>query len=149
MKPTESLLFEFLAEHIDAAGSGDVLYMAELHDTPYQTIKTDRGVRVSEAVGHFALGPEMVVGEFDMQVIVICYSRVQGTEKTDRQPALQDVFDLARAVFQAVTDDSTLGGRVCDSLIGECRRGYDVFNGEPFAVVNLPVVINPRALGNF
>jgi|GEM_PF-3532568 len=142
-KPAEILLYEYLAEQIDAAVCGDVLYKAELHDTPYQRITGDRGVRISEAVSEFAPGPEMKPAEFDAAIIITCFSRVKGVEKTARQPALQDVFDLSAAVFALLTTDFTLGGRVCDLVVHESSRGYDTYNGEPYAVSNIPITINP------
>jgi hypothetical protein len=142
-KPSEILLYEFLRESFNALPQDHPLFEVELHDTVFQTIKTERGVRISEAVGDLSPGPEMVVKEYDVLVILTCYSRVTGKEKTDRQPALIDVFAIQKAVYSLLIDDSTLGGRVCDSMLLKGGRGYDVLEGEPYAVSNTPIVINP------
>ena len=142
-KPVEILLFEFLESVIATAGVGDPLFEAELHDTVHQPIRGDRVVRISEAVGDLAPGPLMEVKEYDVQLIVTCCSRVTGKEKTERQPALADVFRMQKAVFAELITDPTLGGRVCDLVVMRGGRGYDIYNGEPFAVTNMPVVLNP------
>lgn len=143
-KPAEILLFDFLTEQINALVGDEVLCGVELHDTVYQPIgKANRLVRVSEAVGDLSPGPEMVVREYDVQLMLVIASRVEGKDKEDRQPALVDVFQMQKALYSLIIGDSTLGARVCDSVIGRGPRGYDVLDGEPFAVANMPLVINP------
>ena len=142
-KPAEILLFDFLAEKLDLAVPDDVLFQIELHDTTYQKITKPRGVRISEAVGDLAPGPGGGLEEHDVLLILSIYSRITGKEKTDRQPALADVFATTKAVCQLLLDDSTLGSRVCDTLLRRGSRGYDVLDAEPYAVANIPLIINP------
>ncbi len=147
MTPAEIQLFDFLTTVIGSAAQGDPLFNAELHDTVYQKITADRGIRISEATGEFSLGPGGVANEYDVTIIIVCYARVTGVKKQERQPALADVFDLVKRVFEVLMNDPTLGGRVCDLIVQPGGRGYDTFDGEPFAVANMPIVINPRSLG--
>ena len=148
-KPAEILLFDFLTEQIDLAVPDDVLFEIELHDTIHQTITKERGIRISEAVGDLLPASDGEFKEFDAQLIITCYSRVVSKDKTERQTALIDAFSIQKAVSEKIWADSTLGDRVCDLLLRQYGRGYDVFAGEPYAVVNIPVVINPRELGAF
>lgn len=150
VKPVEILLFDFLAAAIAAAVPGDVIYELDLHDTVYQTIdaKQGRGIRISEAAGSLAPGPGGGLKECDVELIIVCYSRVTGREKTDRQPALIDVFATQQEVAKAIYEDPTLGGRVCDVIVGKGSRGYDVIDGEPYAAANVPILINPTGTMN-
>ena len=142
-KPCEIHVFDYLTEQINAAVSGDVIYDLELHDTIYQTITKDRGVRISDAAGDFSPGPEMVEKEYDVFVQLSCFSRVLGQDQTARQPALTDVFQIQKEMYRILRADSTLGGRVCDLLLRRGARGYDTYNGNPYAVANIEMVINP------
>jgi hypothetical protein len=148
-KPAEILLFDFLTEQIELAVPDDPLFQIELHDTVHQTITKDRGVRISEAVGELLPASDGEWKEFDATLIVTCYSRVLGKDKTQRQTALADVFTIQKAVSELIGTGSTLGNRVCDVLLRQYGRGYDVLDGEPYAVVNIPLVINPMELGAF
>jgi hypothetical protein len=99
-KPVEILLFDFLTDAIAAAAADSVIAGLELHDTIWQKITKPRGVRISDAVGDLAPGPGGDLQEFDVTVIVTCYSRVQGKEKKERQPALVDLFAIQKAIAQ-------------------------------------------------
>jgi len=46
-------------------------------------------------------------------------------------------------IYRIIREDSTLGGRVCDSLLIRGARGYDTFDSEPYAVGNVRLIINP------
>jgi hypothetical protein len=87
------------------------------------------------------------IEEFDVTVIITCFSRITGKEKKERQPALIDVFAIQKAIAQELRNDSSLGGRVCDSLMRKGGRGYDKYDEGVFAVTNTPLIINPRELG--
>jgi hypothetical protein len=142
-KPAEILLFDFLAEKFDASASGSVLYELELHDTVHQSITKKQGVRISEANGDLAPGPGGGVKECDVDLILICFAAVEGKDKKQRQEALAAAFDIQMAVAGLLFADPSLGGRVCDLLPRKFGRGFDVLDGKPYAVVNLPLLINP------
>lgn len=146
-KPAEILLFEFLAEKIGSALPESVLFGLEVHDTVHQAITKLRGVRVSEANGAIAPGPGGVAGEWDVDLYLVCFAKVEGKDKKLRQDALAAAFDIQMAVAGLLFADQTLGGRVCDLVVRKWGRGYDVFEGNPYAVVNMPLLINPSGRG--
>jgi hypothetical protein len=146
-KPAEILLFDFLTEQFAAAPVGSTLDGVELHDTVYQKITKTRGVRISDAIGTLSPNAGGELAEFDVQIILSCWSKIDSTDIKNRQPALVNVFAIQKAVQQLLLNDSTLGGRVCDSLVRQSGRGYDKNDEGVFAVVNTPFVINPRELG--
>jgi hypothetical protein len=142
-KPAEILLFDFLADAIGVAQAGSVLFDLELHDTVYQRITKGRGVRISESTGDFSHIGTGEIREYDVEVIVTCYSLVSGKAKQERQPALVDVFEIQKAIYTLIAGDYSLGSRVCDSLLRPGSRGYDVFEEGVYAVSNTPLIINP------
>lgn len=150
-KPAEILLYDFLREKLDAAPAGSVLSPEGdsdrgelgLHDTIYQQIKTDRCIRISEVVGGFSPGPEMVWKEVDVSITLVALARVTGTEKKDRQPALSYAWELQKELYSLLTDHPDLDGRVCDLLLRDGVRGYDELDSEPYAVAHIPLIINP------
>jgi hypothetical protein len=136
-------MYDFLAGELGAALPESPLFDLELHDTIYQSITRDRGLRISESVGDFSPGPENEEKEYDVLVILACWSRVDGQTTKDRQPALVDVYQIQKAVYGLIRNQSTLGGRVCDSLLRKGSRGYEDLSGKAYAVANIPVIINP------
>ncbi len=148
MIPIEIKVFDFFDDAITAAVSGDTLFGVQLHDTVYQTIQrtgdrvTDRVIRISEC------DSEMVQcgldwEEKDANLILVIAVRIQGKDKTERRDALTDLVNLFRAVADLIDDDRTLGDRVHDLQAEKASRGYDLFDGDPYAVVNIPLLINP------
>lgn len=141
--PVEILLFEYLKESIESAASDDLLYELELHDTIHQPIRRDKGLRVGDSVGDFGPQAGGTLGEYDVMVVLVAYARLKGQDQQARQPALRAVYEIQRAACDLILNDSTLGGRVCDTLIRRGGRGYDVLDGEVYAVANIPLIINP------
>ena len=150
-KPAEILLFDFLTERCAAAPVGSVLSLEgdsdrgelSLHDTIYQQIATDRVIRISEVTGGFSPGPENVWKEWDVSITLVALARVKGQEKRDRLPALTYVWELQRELYSLLTDNPTLDDRICDLVLRDGVRGYDELDSEPYAVVNIPLIINP------
>lgn len=142
-KPAELDLFDFLQERVDASSPDDVIYQLEIHDTVYQSITKNKGVRISDAVATVAPGPGGGMREVNALVILACFVKVEGKNQKQRSEATQAVFDLQQAVYQLLYDDPTLGGRVCDSMPQRGSRSYDTFKATPYAIANIPVVINP------
>lgn len=147
-KPAEILLYDFLFEVVDAALPDDPLfYQLELHDTIWQSITKDRGVRISDATSFMSPEPGGGMKEFDARIVLVCYSKVKDKDQKARVPALTAVFLLQQAIYQLLYDDPTLGDRVCGSRLEPGSRGYDNLNGKPYAVANIPLVINPTEGG--
>lgn len=145
-KPVEILLFDFFDEALEAAVEGDALFGVQLHDTVYQTIKktgkpaTDRVIRIGEAVSD--LDPGCCFAERSANLTLVLAVRIQGKDKTERQTALIDLFKLQKAVAELL-EDRSLGDRVDDLEFESAFRGYDTFDGDAYAVANIPMVINP------
>lgn len=146
-KPSEILLFDFLSEKVAAAVSTSVLYDLEVHDTIHQTITKPRGLRISEVVGDLSPDPGNVIQEYDVEIVIVCFAKIDGSDKKDRQPALTAVFQIQKEIYRILFAESTLGNRVCESLPRKGSRGYDSWDSQPWAVANIPIVINPRSLG--
>ena len=143
MKPVETHLYDYLKEVFDASASVNVLSQLELHDTVHQKIGKAAGVRISEAVGMLAAGPGGGLKEMDVDIILVCFARVEGKDKRQRQDALGKVFEIESEVAKLFINDPTMGSRVCDVLVRRSSRGYDVLDGEPYAVANVPLLVNP------
>lgn len=145
-KPAELLLFEFLSEQIaSVTDREDLLYEMELHDTIYQTIKKSYGWRISDVVSDFSPGPGGGLKEFDAELTLVCYAKVEGPDKKDRAAALQKAFELQVKALELFYADQYLGDRVCDIHVKRSPRGYDNYDGNPYAIVNMPLVINPTS----
>lgn len=144
-KPAEILLFDFLTEKIDAATPGDVPYELDLHDTVYQSMKAEkpRGIRISDAVGDLAPEPGGGLKEYDVSLQLVCFAKVEGTDKKARQPAVCDVFAIEKWVCEVLYADPTLGGRECDVVVKKGTRGYDSLDGNAYAIANIWLVVNP------
>lgn len=143
MKPVETHLYDYLKEVFDASASVNVLSQLELHDTVHQKIGKTAGVRISEAVGTLAAGPGGGLKEMDVDIILVCFAKVEGKDKRQRQDALGKVFEIESEVAKLFINDPTMGSRVCDVLVRRSSRGYDVLDGEPYAVANVPLLVNP------
>lgn len=142
-KPSEILLFEFLTERIKAAASGDVLFEIELHDTVWQSITRESGIRISDVICEMAPEPGGGMKEWDVHIELACFAKVEGNDKKQRQPAMLRAFQLQQAVCKLLVQYQDLNGRVCDVLVRRGSRGYDTFDSNPYAVGSVPLVINP------
>ncbi|KAK0039547.1 hypothetical protein Bpfe_031032 [Biomphalaria pfeifferi] len=132
-----------------AAANDSILKSLELHDTIFQNIKTDQGVRLGETPSDFSPMPGGELKEFDAEVPIVVFARVEGTDKTERQAALLKVFTISKAIAKLFFEDCELGGRVCNSELTRWTRGFDDFDGEPYAVSNVSLVINPSGKYDF
>jgi hypothetical protein len=140
---TENDTFEFLEEAVAAVAPDDVLYGIEVHETVYQTIKKDSGVRVGNGESQLAPLPGGgAIEEFDCLLSLVCFARVTGADKTDRVMARDQAMDIAKAVSMLFLTDPSMGGRVRDSRVLKARRGFDSIGSQPFAVCELQVVVN-------
>ena len=148
-KPVEILVWEFFADNIAEAVPEDVLYEVELHDTTWQKIMKPRGLRLTNSFGDMAPGPGGGMKEVDMHMQVAIYARVEGTDQSARVPAMQKVYDLERKVCEMIYGDQSLGNRVCDVLIVKCIRDYDSLDGNPYAIANIQLIINPSGSGSY
>ena len=140
----EDAVHEVLATAIGTAAEGDPLYKAELHDTVYQTITQDYGVRVGDCesdLAPLAGGEEM--GEFDAMLTIVCFARVEGADKTERKAARAKARSLMLAIAKILFNDPTLNGQVRDARVLRAKRGFDsITDADDYAVANLPLIVN-------
>lgn len=143
-KPAEILIEEFLEAKIASAAGDSPLKDAELHDTVWKLITKTFGVRIGDAASQFAPVDGGQMKEFNARLVIICFSEISGKNKKERKASKQKVFEMSIEIGRLITADPSLGGTVCDVVIEEGSRGYDTENNKPFAVANLPIVINQR-----
>ena len=144
-KPVEILLFEFLQESVDAAVPEPVLYGIDVQDTVWRSITNEKpnGVRISDAVS--TMRPDVGGGlkEFDAELQLVCFAKVDGADLKERSSAMQRVYEIQQAITGLLLQDPELGDRVCDVDVERASRGFDTFDGKPYAVAMIPLTINP------
>ncbi len=140
--PVEDLTEEFLEESIAAAPNGSLLKSIELRDTVFKKIEQDDGVAIGFGESDFSPNGADEVQEYDAVVVLVCYSKILGTNKTERKEARRKAFQISRAVAKLFFDSPKMNGRVCKSRVLTAARGFDSFNSAPYAVVNMPIVFN-------
>lgn len=141
----EDEVFDFLEEKIAEAGEGDELFEAELHDHLYSKISAQPGygIRVGDCESVLAPNPGSTeMEEFDADLTLVVFARVTGAERAKRKEARTKVLLLSKAVAMLFVEDPTLGGRVNDGRVMRCLRGWDNISGVPYAVVNMPLLVN-------
>jgi hypothetical protein len=140
----EDAIFEYVDAAVTAAQEGSALYLAELHGTVYESMTKDYGIRIGDCESDLApLAGGEAMEEFDALVTIVIFWRVVGADKSARRPARDNARALALATAKLFFDDPTMGGRVRDSLVGTCVRGYDSIEGaDEYAVVNMPLLVN-------
>jgi hypothetical protein len=139
----ENQTHDFIGDAIAEAVNGHELYGAELHETVYQTIKKDYGVRVGDCQSSLAPLPGgEAVEEFDGLLTLVCYGRVVGPDKTDRMQAREKALAIAKALSKLFLDDPSMGGRVRDARVLRALRGYESVGSQPYAVCNLQLIVN-------
>jgi len=144
-KPAELLLFDFLTDARTAAVEGDAFFGDDfqIQDTVYPEIKKARGLRISDATSDMQPGTSQ---EYNASGQMVAFARVGGKNQKDRADAMTKVYELQRAVTDLIFGDASLGSRVCDITIGHMARGYDVLDGNPYAVAMIPWTINVAAV---
>lgn len=150
-EPVEDLAFDFLTEKIAAAAAGDTLFEQALHDTVFKNIdkETISGIRIGDAESSFAPNYLNEMQEFDAVLILVCFARIEGKDKTERRAARRKAFQITKAVAKVFKDDPHMNQRVCDSRVLTVIRGWELFNGHPYAVVNMPIIFNESGAIDF
>lgn len=140
----EESLNQFLTGAIAAASAGSALYQVELHDTFYQRIEGDVGVRIGDCEADLSPLPDaQAVEEFNARVTLVCYARIPKEDWERRGPYRDRVTGMAREIALLFFNDPRMGQRVNDARVLSVRRGYDaITNSDRYAVANLDVIIN-------
>lgn len=137
-----TIVYEFIKEVISSASQNSILENAEVLDSAYQEITEDKGIVISNSEFDFA--PKSVgVGLYDVLLIIGFYCRVSGLDTTDRSEAINKCFQMAEALSDKIFNDMSLGNRVCDSLILRATDGMKNTASDSFAIINLPIILNP------
>lgn len=140
----EDRTIAYLQEQRDAIDEeADLLFELEILDSPYAKITKDYGVQVDDANSDLAPlpgGDELE--EFDADLILIVYSRVDGPDYSDRKSARTRAIDLGKRLGQLFLSDPTMNGRVQDSRMLRCTRGWASIKSVPYAIVNVPLLVN-------
>lgn len=138
----EDATLTLIQDAVDAAEEGDVLFEAEVRDD-YQTITKDYGVIIGDCTSDVAPLAGGAMAEFDALLIVVCFARVVGSDKTERAGARNKARALMLAVAGLFTNDPMMGGEVRDSRVLRCRRGFDsITSADVYAVAHVPLVVN-------
>jgi hypothetical protein len=140
--PVETLVYQFLQTLIDRAVAEQPLYRLELHDNLFRRIKTDRGVRVGTVDSTLSLNPEGEIEEFSAGVTLVVYARIREGGLPSRNQARQIVLNIAAEITKKIQLDGSLGNRVCRARILQAGRDFDEYDSAPYAVMNLPIIIN-------
>lgn len=148
MLSPSSIVAAFALDVIAAAAPGSILLGAEVLDSKFQEITQDKGIVVSNSEWDFVNKQMMNMSFSDALVIVGFYYRVPGADTSERATARDKCFEMAEAFAQAVFNDFYLKGaspteRVCDSVLMRAVDGNDNTNSDSFAIVNLPIILNP------
>lgn len=142
-KSPSTIVYEFAEAVVSAAGIGTILEDAEVLDSAYQEITKDFGIVVSNSEFDLSPGQGNVVSIFDSLIIIGFYYRISGLDTTNRAEARDKCFQMAEAFSQAVYNDMSLGNRVCDCLLLRATDGMKNTNADSFAIINLPIILNP------
>lgn len=147
----EDHLYEFIAEAVDAANDPDApdedspFFDVVLHDTVYRPITSEQHhyIQIGNCDSDFApsSGAE-TIEEFDGDVTIITLSRVLTEDRSDRKAARSKALSMAKAAAKLLLDDPTMGGRVNDSRVLKCLRDWTSIQSEPFALANVPLIVN-------
>lgn len=142
-KSPSTIVFEFAEAVVAAAVADTILDNAELLDSAWQEITTDKGIVVSNSEFDLAPRQQNEISIYDALVIIGIYYRIPGTDTTDRAEARDKCFEMAEALAAAIYDDMSLGDRVCDCLLLRATDGMKSSTSDTYAIINLPIILNP------
>lgn len=164
MPAIENVVFDFLLASQTAAADGTILKLASLMRDIHEPIPdaVSLGIRISNSAADYAPkrggNPDDYLGEHDVELIMIFFSEVLGTDVRDgnaRAAARDGAADLARAVATLFFLDPSMMGQVCDSRVLRRVSGYKQgaglvnpfdedqrASGRVFAVINFGLVFN-------
>lgn len=143
MSSPSSQVKEFVHSLIEAAAEGDTLYGLALTDNPFDKLDSTRGVIISNAEWDFSPTSEETLKVYDVLIGLAIYARVDGPDKISRDAARDDCFEIADTLARGFFADPTLGSQFCDSKVGRAVDGYRNISSASYAVINLPLMINP------
>lgn len=145
-KSPSSIVSDFLTQIVAEAADDSPLKNAAVLDSAHQEIPMNaevvKGFVVSNSEWDFA--PEVdETGVCDSLIIIGSYYRISGLDTTNRAESRDKNFQMMKAAADKIFADQTLGGKVCDSLILRATDGDKSTNSDTFAIINLPIILNP------
>ncbi len=139
----ENALYTVLKTAAENAVVGSALESAEVQPTAYSIIKEPQTIRVGNCESEFAPVGE-IVKEFDADITLQILAKVEDAENPEDYPPARDIARwLAIRTIEILLTNKSLDGAVCDLLIRRAFRGWARIEGGIYAVVLLPVTINP------
>jgi hypothetical protein len=146
----EDRIVDFLEEQFGAIEEeGHPFFGAELLDSPFAKMTKDYGVQVDDGDSDFAPTPGAEdIEEFDANVTLIVFSRVDGPDRSQRKAARSRAITLAKTVAKLFLLDPTMNERVNDSRVLRCLRGWANIKSVPYAIMNVPLIVNESGGGN-
>ena len=143
----ETGLYNTLETAIADAEEGDALFDAELHNTLYERITKEYGVRIGDANFDLSPAPGGAIEEWDVLGMIQIFAQA-GEDPAKQIAAREKVRALVIAVAQVLFDNVTLGGAVNDSRILGGQRGWANVQTVRHAVADLHLIANETgALG--
>jgi hypothetical protein len=144
-KAIEVKLFEFFTEQIAEADDNSPIKNIALLDTIHREIRDDQpdGLSIGDVTSTFAPFGQSV-REFDASTILVPFSKVRGSDKTNRQPAAQRVFEIQQEVIRLLFAFPTLNNRCCDVEVQRSARTSQGLDAEDYAVGNIPIIVDKK-----
>lgn len=140
----ETALYQFLTKQ--ALASADQSDLA-IQPTAYQNLESVKTLRIGNAETMLALDTEGGVGEYDCDLTLQILRRVEDSDSSDSFNAARDAAtDAAAWTIEQIQTDGSLGGRACGVNVYKAFRGWAKIGTQPYAVMLVPVRINPMSL---
>ena len=148
-KSVETNVFEWLKSLVESAPEESVLSGVDVQDSNAQEMTKNSGIYVSYAEWQ-SMPTEEGRKIYDAFLIIAIYSRIRGTDKSERLTSRDKAFQISEAISTALDADMTLGERFCDHQKFRSYSGNAPVKSDSYAVINLPIVLNPTgALNDF
>lgn len=150
-KTPEDRVYEFIKAAVDAVTlttptPDSPLFNLEVHDHVFRKIKTEAGIRVGTASGELSpFEAETGWGEYNVELPLVIYCRITGTQKDDdnRTLASRKTADIAKAIAALFWDNASCDAAFRDTRIRNFVRGFDsLTQSDHFAVANLTLYVN-------
>jgi len=145
----EDRIFDFLEESIAAiVDEDDPLFGAQLLDSPFAKIESEYGIQVDDGDSDFAPTPGATdIEEFDGRVTLIIFRLVTGADRSQRAEARGQAIAMSKAAAMFFLEDPTMGGRVNDSRVLRCSRGWASIKASHYSIMNVPLIVNETGTG--
>jgi hypothetical protein len=135
-------LYDFIEATIAAADSGDALFEAVSFRNLRGQLGAAKTVRVECIIGFHCRTEEAVRRELNVSATIQCWVLPATTSEIDMDTATDISFDMRKEIFDAIADDPSLSGGVCDSDFQAFETGYANLGSTRHGVTYLDGLIN-------